>query len=93
MRKRFKKRLQTVVSATTALLLCSSIGVSLCLDGSVQGFAEQEQIHNSRMQSISAPTAEQYNEEWDWKQTAENYLRYVFDTRNDYEADNGDHGG
>ncbi|MBQ8885787.1 MAG: hypothetical protein IJY62_05425 [Clostridia bacterium] len=88
---KFKKRLKSVLTAGVAFLASAAIGVSLWKQPQAKGSTEQ--IHNGRIQSISAPTQEQYNENWDWKKTAENYLRYVFDTRNDYQADNGDHGG
>ena len=93
MRKTVKKRLQSVCSAAVAFLISGAIGLSLWQERTISASAEQEQIHNARVQSITAPNENQYNENWDWKETAENYLRYVFDTRNDYEADNGDHGG
>ena len=93
MRKTIKKRLQSVCSAAVAFLISGAIGLSLWQERTIGARAEQEQIHNARVQSITAPNENQYNENWDWKETAENYLRYVFDTRNDYEADNGDHGG
>lgn len=93
MRKTVKKRLQSVCSAAVAFLISGVIGLSLWNESTFSARAEQEQIHNTRVQSITAPNENQYNENWDWKATAENYLRYVFDTRNDYEADNGDHGG
>ena len=89
--RKFKQRLKSVLTAGAAFLATAAIGVSLWQQPIVKGTAEQ--IHNSRIQSLQAPTQEQYNESWDWKKTAENYLRYVFDTRNDYQADNGDHGG
>lgn len=86
-----KKRIYSIASATLAFALCTSLGVSFLQNPISQAVAEQ--IHNENMNSITAPTESQYNEDWDWKETAENYLRFVFDTRNDYEADNGDHGG
>ena len=89
--RKFGKRFKSVLTAAVAFVASAAIGVSLWQQPSIKGAADQ--IHNERIQSIAAPTEEQYNENWDWKKTAENYLRYVFDTRNDYQADNGDHGG
>ena len=91
MKTKQKKRFYSIFAACMAFVVSVSLGASFLYDPIHSAVAEQ--IHNDNMNSLSAPTAEQYNEAWDWKETAENYLRYVFDTRNEYEADNGDHGG
>lgn len=86
-----KTRLRTIATTALAFTVCASLGLSFLHEPISKVVADQ--IHNGNMKEITAPTQEQYNEDWDWKETAENYLRYVFDTRNEYEADNGDHGG
>lgn len=92
--KKWKQRFKSFVGGVVALVAASCIAAGALLSVSPSAVAASaEQIHNGRVQSLATPSEKQYNESWDWKKTAENYLRYVFDTRNDYQADNGDHGG
>ena len=50
------------------------------------------QIHNDHFTSLPLPTEEQYVYK-DWKQTTLDYLEFVFNEANIYDAENGDSGG
>lgn len=50
------------------------------------------QIHNDHFTSLPLPTEDEYVYK-DWKQTTMDYLEFIFNEANIYDADNGDNGG
>lgn len=50
------------------------------------------QIHNDHFTALPLPTKDEYVYK-DWKQTTMDYLEFIFNEANIYDADNGDNGG
>ncbi|MDR1093324.1 MAG: hypothetical protein LBL66_04165 [Clostridiales bacterium] len=84
------KKAAVILAVALAVALCAAAVLAFPQGGRARAAG---QLHNPRVAALPLPTAEQYDDAWDWKTTAENYLTYVFDARNTYEDDNGDHGG